>query len=144
MPARAMPSQNCFLLLRQQTHHVHNPKYIRYPPQRLRCPSRRIHSTPVCSKGPITDRSRILEKPTRFNPPSHPSRRVKPRVYPGPRLSDEEIHRQKTKRYPNMMPPEGTLWHSILHDRKLHAWITLVRDQSTLPHTGFRHSAERS
>ncbi|KAJ8607317.1 hypothetical protein MRB53_040415 [Persea americana] len=74
---------------------------------------------------PETNKARILEKPTKFNPPSHGSRRVRPRLYPGPRLSEEELERQKTKRYPNMMPPEGSLMHRILTNRSLHLWITL-------------------
>ncbi|EDN91585.1 hypothetical protein SS1G_00988 [Sclerotinia sclerotiorum 1980 UF-70] len=37
----------------------------------------------------------VLEKPTKFNPPSHPARiRKDPPRYPGPQLSAEEIARQ--------------------------------------------------
>lgn len=32
----------------------------------------------------------------------------------------------KTKRYPNMMPPEGSFMWRFLTDRRLHMWITLV------------------
>jgi len=78
------------------------------------------------NSAPITDKSQILEKPTRFNPPSHGARRVQRKMYPGPRLSDEDVHRQKTKRYPNMMPPEGSFMYSFLTDRRLHLWISLV------------------
>ncbi|KAL9048720.1 MAG: hypothetical protein Q9162_007581 [Coniocarpon cinnabarinum] len=74
---------------------------------------------------PQTDKSRILEKPSRFNPPSHGARRVKPRMYPGPKLTAEEEQTQSTRRYPNMMPPEGTFMHWFLTGRSLHVWITL-------------------
>jgi len=78
------------------------------------------------TSAPISDKSRILEKPTRFNPPSHGARRVTRKIYPGPRLSEEEVTRQKTKRYPNMMPPEGSFMFYFLTDRRLHLWISLV------------------
>ncbi|KAK5019765.1 hypothetical protein BJ546DRAFT_928732 [Cryomyces antarcticus] len=68
----------------------------------------------------------VLEKPARFNPPSHASRlRTKPRAYPGPALSEEVRQEQKTKKYPNMMPPEGSFMHSFLTNKLLHTWITL-------------------
>jgi len=69
---------------------------------------------------------RVLEKPERFNPPSHPSRiRSKPRFY-GPALSEHERQAQKTRRYPHMMPPEGSFMHWFLTDRTVHLYITLV------------------
>ncbi|KAG4413473.1 hypothetical protein IFR04_013409, partial [Cadophora malorum] len=54
----------------------------------------------------------VLEKPTKFVPPSHGARLRKeaPR-YPGPQLSEEEAAAQKAKKYPNMMPPDGTFMH---------------------------------
>lgn len=74
-------------------------------------------------KGPI-----VLEKPTKFNPPSHPQRRAKPAPrYPGPNLSAEETERMATKKYPNMMPAEGTFMHWFINNRNIHMWITLVR-----------------
>ena len=69
----------------------------------------------------------VLEKPSKFTPPSHPARLRKqgPR-YPGPQLSDEEIARQTTKKYPNMMPPEGSFMHWFMNNKTIHMWITLV------------------
>ncbi|OBT60538.1 hypothetical protein VE03_10056 [Pseudogymnoascus sp. 23342-1-I1] len=68
----------------------------------------------------------VLEKPTRFNPPSHgktlPNRTVR---YPGPALSASELAAQKTKKYPTMMPPEGTFMHWFLNNRSIHIYITL-------------------
>ncbi|KZF20036.1 hypothetical protein L228DRAFT_270794 [Xylona heveae TC161] len=72
---------------------------------------------------------RLLEKPTRFNPPSHParlpSRRSMPRSYPGPPLSAGEQQAQQTRKYPHMMPTEGTFMHWFLTNQLLHLWITL-------------------
>ncbi|TGO30861.1 hypothetical protein BPAE_0003g01470 [Botrytis paeoniae] len=68
----------------------------------------------------------VLEKPTKFNPPSHPARlRKDPPRYPGPQLSAEEIARQSVKKYPNMMPPEGTFMHWFLNNKSIHIWIAL-------------------
>lgn len=88
--------------------------------QRLLVPGLRYASTSTPPK------PRLLEKPERFNPPSHPSRiRSKPKYY-GPDLSEHERRAQKTRRYPHMMPPEGSFMHRFLTDRSLHLFITLV------------------
>jgi hypothetical protein len=68
----------------------------------------------------------VLEKPAKFNPPSHGSRRPAPRAYPGPPLSAKEKATQRTKKYPNMMPAEGTFMRWFLTNRGLHVYITLV------------------
>ena len=79
---------------------------------------------------------KVLEKPLKFNPPSHPQRLVRsaPRQYPGPPLSSEQIEAQKTKQYPNMMPPDDTWMHWFLTNRKIHIYITLVRSTPVLRH----------
>ncbi|KAL3422439.1 hypothetical protein PVAG01_06595 [Phlyctema vagabunda] len=68
----------------------------------------------------------VLEKPTKFTPPSHGARLRKeaPR-YPGPQLSAEEKARQQTKKYPNMMPAEGTFMHWFIHNRSIHVFICM-------------------
>ncbi|KAF4982795.1 hypothetical protein FZEAL_1647 [Fusarium zealandicum] len=69
----------------------------------------------------------VLEKPARFNPPSHGSRVKKnhvPRHY-GPELTASEIAAQNTKNYPGMMAPEGTWAHWFWHSRLLHTFITM-------------------
>ena len=80
-----------------------------------------------------TSKPKVLEKPAKFNPPSHPSRltRTRPRQYPGPPLSQPELEAQKTKRYPHMMPPEGSFMHWFLNNRSIHLWISMVRLQSS-------------
>jgi len=72
----------------------------------------------------------VLEKPAKFNPPSHGAKQAKgpPRyLYSGPQLTAEELAAQKTKKYPNLMPAEGTFMHWFLHHKGIHLWITLVR-----------------
>lgn len=78
-------------------------------------------------KKPQKSKPLVLEKPAKFNPPSHPARLRKeaPR-YPGPQLSDEEVARQKSKKYPNMMPPEGSFMHWFMTNKTIHMWISLV------------------
>lgn len=69
-----------------------------------------------------------LEQPAKFNPPSH-GRRLKqqiPRHY-GPALTQQQKVEQKTKKYPNMMPPEGSFMYWFLTNRGIHLTISLVR-----------------
>ena len=104
---------------------------------------RRFSTTPPTQKTSSAnnnnDKHRILEKPDKFRPPSHPQRRVlQPRSsslgqnYPGPRMTEKEKEEQKKKAYPNMFPPEGTFMHRFLSSRGLHAWIALVALPSSL------------
>ena len=79
-----------------------------------------------------TSKPRVLEKPTRFNPPSH-GKRLKqdvPRNY-GPQLTTEQKAEQETKKYPNMMPAEGTWMFWFLTTTSIHTFITIVRSQSS-------------
>ena len=81
----------------------------------------------------------VLAQPDKFRPPSHPARRVMqtrdgkivgaapPYNYPGPPLPAKELEEQKTKRYPNMFPSEGTVLHKFLTTQWIHAWIAMVR-----------------
>ncbi|KAK7416265.1 hypothetical protein QQX98_005336 [Neonectria punicea] len=69
----------------------------------------------------------VLEKPARFNPPSHGSRLKRnsvPRHY-GPELTDAERFAQGQKNYPGMMAPEGTWAHWFWNSRLLHTIITM-------------------
>jgi hypothetical protein len=84
------------------------------------------------------DEQHILGQPDKFRPPSHPARRVvqtrdgkivgaaTPYNYPGPSLSTKELEERKTKQYPNMFPPEGTVLHKFLTTQWIHAWIAMV------------------
>ncbi|KAF2862861.1 hypothetical protein K470DRAFT_168364 [Piedraia hortae CBS 480.64] len=77
----------------------------------------RLYSTPP-------PKPRVLAKPERFNPPSHPSRRRDPTSYDRP-LGAQEKEMQKTRRYPHMMPPEGTFLHWFLTNRNIHLFISM-------------------
>ena len=91
-------------------------------------PSIRHASKTTSKKGPKSSKPLVLEKPAKFNPPSHGARlRKDPPRYPGPQLSAEEAARQKSKKYPSMMPPEGTFMHWFMNNRIIHIYITLVR-----------------
>ncbi|KAI0809364.1 hypothetical protein GGR55DRAFT_649633 [Xylaria sp. FL0064] len=77
-------------------------------------------STPDPSK-PI-----VLEKPERFNPPSHGSRlpRSTPRHYGGS-MTAEEVQAQTQRTYPGLPPPPNTWSHWFINNRHIHMFITL-------------------
>ncbi|THC90289.1 hypothetical protein EYZ11_010244 [Aspergillus tanneri] len=98
---RGAPSTRTLLALSRQTN--------RSTPSSPRCASSSSHAD--------NGKHRVLEKPDKFRPPSHPARRVvqtrngkvinsAPINYPGPRLSEKEKEEQKNRQYPNMFPPE--------------------------------------
>lgn len=77
---------------------------------------------------------RVLEKPAKFNPPSHGSRLRKgaggssphiPRHY-GPALGAEEKAQQSRRHYPGLMAPKGTWAHWVWHSKLLHTCITMA------------------
>ncbi|OIW27177.1 hypothetical protein CONLIGDRAFT_682253 [Coniochaeta ligniaria NRRL 30616] len=79
-------------------------------------------TTPAKGSKPI-----VLEKPARFNPPSHGSRLPKkttPRHYGG-ELSFEETQAQKKKDYPGLPPPPDTWAHWFWNSRAFHLTITM-------------------
>ncbi|KAF1357052.1 hypothetical protein BDV97DRAFT_24241 [Delphinella strobiligena] len=71
----------------------------------------------------------VLEKPAKFNPPSHAARlpRKAPRgaALPTYGRSEKEREEGRRKRYPNMMPEEGTFLHWFLTSKGVHVWITM-------------------
>lgn len=86
--------------------------------------------SPTSAKQQQPPRHTVLEKPEKFNPPSHGARLPKkgytpPRTYGGD-LSSEQIKVQNTKDYPGMPPPQGSMAHRIIHNRRLHAFISIV------------------
>ncbi|KAH1498819.1 hypothetical protein KXV92_003297 [Aspergillus fumigatus] len=107
-----------------------------------------------CASSDDGSKPRVLAKPDKFRPPSHPARRVVPtrngRVvsgpinYPGPRLSEKEKEEQKTRKYPNMFPPEGTIMYKFLTSRWIHIWIAMgvLTSLATFTFTtNFKHSS---
>ncbi|KAK4507715.1 hypothetical protein PRZ48_001450 [Zasmidium cellare] len=85
----------------------------------------RLRFTPSIRHASTTPppKPRVLEKPDKFRPPSHPSRiRSKPKYNYGPELTQEQ---RTKKQYPHMMPPEGTFLHWFLTNRSIHVWISM-------------------
>ena len=72
----------------------------------------------------------VIPQPDKYRPPSHskraPNRNLENKIYGAP-VSEEDKKRMATKKYPNMMSPEGTFSHWFLHNRAIHLWITMVR-----------------
>ncbi|KAI3341309.1 hypothetical protein F4824DRAFT_309879 [Ustulina deusta] len=68
----------------------------------------------------------VLEKPERFNPPSHGSRlpRSTPRHYGGSMTADE-VRAQSQRTYPGLPPPPNTWSHWFINNRHIHMVITL-------------------
>ncbi|CAE7010103.1 hypothetical protein CFE70_001842 [Pyrenophora teres f. teres 0-1] len=70
----------------------------------------------------------VIPQPDKYRPPSHgkkpPNRNLENKIY-GPPLSEEDKKRMATKKYPNMMSPEGTFSHWFLHNKAIHLWITM-------------------
>ncbi|EPS45284.1 hypothetical protein H072_742 [Dactylellina haptotyla CBS 200.50] len=65
----------------------------------------------------------VLEQPTKYNPPSHPTG-------PRPRESahkplPQKPHKEERTHYPGMMPAPGTIAHWILHSPKLHGLVAV-------------------
>lgn len=98
---------------------------------------RRNFSSTTWRQAKAEDKPRTLPQPDKFRPPSHPARRViqtrngnkvvrEPFNYPGRPLTAKEKEEQKTKRYPNMFPAEGTVLFKFLTSRWIHVWIAMV------------------
>ncbi|KAL9119980.1 MAG: hypothetical protein Q9187_003467 [Circinaria calcarea] len=101
----AHPCIRMILPLREHFCHLRYRNSYPTSPRTLLLHSHR-HASSASPSKPHT-----LEKPAKFNPPSHPARlnRAPPRQYPGPPLSKPELKAQKTKQYPHMMPPEDSI-----------------------------------
>lgn len=81
----------------------------------------------------------VLEKPEKFNPPSHGARLPKKnrpqQQHYGGALSSDEVAAQKRTDYPGMTPPKGTWGHWFWNSRAVHVCITSVSLLSTLAWT---------
>lgn len=70
----------------------------------------------------------VIPQPDKYRPPSHsarrPNRNLENKIY-GPPLTEEDKKRMATKKYPNMMSPEGTFSYWFFHNKAIHLWITL-------------------
>lgn len=72
----------------------------------------------------------VLEKPARFNPPSHgarlPRKNRPQQQHYGGALSSDEVAAQKRTDYPGLMAPKGTWGHWFWNNRAVHICITTV------------------
>ncbi|MCJ1359125.1 MAG: hypothetical protein MMC33_009125 [Icmadophila ericetorum] len=111
-------------LPRQSNNHSTFPKLPKASPSFFH---HHRNSSTITPKGQVTQphKPRVLEKPSKFTPPSHGARRVQPRQYPGAPLSEHERSAMQTKQYPHMMPPEGSFMRWFLTNRSIHLWITM-------------------
>lgn len=85
----------------------------------------------------------VLEKPEKFNPPSHGARLPKGnrphQHHYGGSLSAEELSAQKIRDYPGMPPPKGSIGHWFLYNRALHTILPIVSLTSPTPRRGLKH-----
>lgn len=78
----------------------------------------------------------VLEKPARFNPPSHGARLPKnkpPQQHYGGSLSANELSAQKKKEYPGLPAADGTWAHWFWNSKALHLCITMVSSNLSTP-----------
>ncbi|KAK0705284.1 hypothetical protein B0H67DRAFT_522950, partial [Lasiosphaeris hirsuta] len=77
---------------------------------------------------PTASDPRVLEKPERFNPPSHGAglpRKGAPSRHYGGELSEADLKSQARKDYPGLEPAKGSLAQRILYSQWIHMTITL-------------------
>lgn len=90
---------------------------------------RNAHTTPA-KKANKQRQQIVLEKPERFNPPSHGARLPKgnrpPQQHYGGVVSADELLAQKMRDYPGMLPPKGSSGHWFLYNKTLHTILPLV------------------
>jgi hypothetical protein len=71
----------------------------------------------------------VIPQPDKYRPPSHgrrtPRSETTMKSY-GPKITEDDKERMRTKKYPNMMSPEGTFSHWFLNNKVIHLWITMV------------------
>ncbi|KAJ5959302.1 uncharacterized protein N7479_006452 [Penicillium vulpinum] len=96
--------------------------------------ARRSFTSTSAALKKATSKPRVLAKPDRFRPPSHPQRLVtpSPKSAPpgqpfeyGPRTTEKERVQQSKTQYPGMFPPEGTVMFKFLTSKWIHIWIAL-------------------
>ncbi|KAF2651936.1 hypothetical protein K491DRAFT_605987 [Lophiostoma macrostomum CBS 122681] len=75
----------------------------------------------------LRNEARVIPQPDKYRPPSHgrrtPRSETLQKSYGAP-PSAEDRERMRTKKYPNMMAPQGTFMHWFLNNRAIHLWIT--------------------
>ncbi|KAF3905746.1 hypothetical protein AA313_de0202413 [Arthrobotrys entomopaga] len=84
-------------------------------------PTRRFLRIPPKYPKPASSQP-VLEQPTRYNPPSHPTGPRPPRE-PAHKPLPQKPHKDERTHYPGLMPAPGTITHWILHSPKLHGFV---------------------
>ncbi|KAK1761367.1 hypothetical protein QBC47DRAFT_369866 [Echria macrotheca] len=90
--------------------------------------TRRSPSTKRFASSSPPQKPPVLEKPERFNPPSHGARLPRSSSMPkhyGGQLSKEEAIAQIKREYPGLMAPGGTLAYRIIYSKWIHLTITI-------------------
>ncbi|CAN8103383.1 unnamed protein product [Discula destructiva] len=81
------------------------------------------------SSAPAKGKPIVLEKPERFNPPSHgarlPRKNRPQQQHYGGALSGEDVAAQRKKDYPGLPPPPDTWAHWFWSSRAVHMCITM-------------------
>ncbi|KAF2018677.1 hypothetical protein BU24DRAFT_418203 [Aaosphaeria arxii CBS 175.79] len=76
----------------------------------------------------LRNKQPVIPQPDKYRPPSHgkrtPRSETQQKSY-GPKLTAEDKQRMRTKKYPNMMSPEGTFSHWFLNNKAIHLWISM-------------------
>lgn len=79
----------------------------------------------------------VLEKPEKFNPPSHgarlPRKNRPQQQHYGGALSGEDVAAQRKRDYPGLPPPPNTWEHWFWNSRVLHLGITMVSRAARIP-----------
>lgn len=107
---------------------------VRLPASRPLRPSTCRHASSSSSAPSRPPPGNILEKPAKFNPPSHgsrlprkgPARHVPPSQHYGGDLSAAELEARRSRQYPGMMAPKGTWTYWFWNSRVLHMSITMT------------------
>jgi hypothetical protein len=124
------------LLLRPQTRLLlqQHTTFLRHasttPPKGLSAEFLKRRAAQQQKSAQIPKATPVIPQPDKYRPPSHsarkPNRNLENKIYGAP-VSEEDKKRMATKKYPNMMSPEGTFSHWFFHNKSIHLWITLVR-----------------
>jgi hypothetical protein len=121
-------------LLRPQLRLPLLQQYLRYasttPPKGLSAEFLRRRAAQQQKAAQTPKATPVIPQPDKYRPPSHSARKLnrnlENKIYGAP-VSEEDKKRMATKKYPNMMSPEGSFSYWFFHNKSIHLWITLVR-----------------
>jgi hypothetical protein len=125
-------------LLRPQTRFLlQNPALLRHASTPAKGLSAEFLRRRAAQQQKATQATPVIPQPDKYRAPSHsarkPNRNLENKIYGAP-ISEEDRKRMATKKYPNMMSPEGTFSHWFLHNKAIHLWITMVHAHLQSPY----------